>query len=85
MILGDPAALVGPGFYAIHGDNQIPVAAVLVVVTIDPDEGDTKSTYVVTDGQEPLVTHYGLAMLAARVLERRMDNAVDEVEGGDDE
>jgi hypothetical protein len=84
-ILGDPAGLVGPAFYDLHGTNQIPVAAVLLVVTIDGDEDGTKSTYVLVDGQEPIVTHYGLVQLAAQLLERRMSDAVDSLTGDNEE
>lgn len=82
---GDPAGLVGPAFYATHGENQIPVAAVLVVITIDGDEEGTKSTYVMADGQEPIVVHAGMVELARKVFARQLDDAVDMITGDDDE
>lgn len=83
---GDPARLVGPAFWEIYGNNQIPVAAVLVVVALDPDERDTKSTYILCDGQEPLVTHHGMASLAMRRFDRQMEEAIEAMQpDGDDE
>lgn len=80
-IAGDPARIVGPAFYENHGDNQIPVAALLVVVALDGDEDGTKSTYIIADGQEPIVVHYGMAQLAARYFGKQMGDAVSQILG----
>lgn len=77
----DAAGLVGPDFYKRHGANQIPITAVLIVITIDGEEGGNRSTYVCQDTDTELATHYGLVDLAHRIFDTRMADAVNIMQG----